>query len=90
MERIWTDPRDGKEWRVHFTWTPPGVAQGVGGDFRPGGPLDLPAPIVRFKHPVDPSKTLEAVSTARGDEDLKTISDPELMALLDKARKGEG
>ena len=23
MEKPWTDPRDGKEWRVHFTWTGP-------------------------------------------------------------------
>ena len=72
MERTWTDPRDGKEWLVIFTWTPPGVAQGVG----------PPAPIVRFKHPVDPSKS---VSTARGAEDLDAMTDQELMDLLDKA-----
>ena len=42
MERTWIDPRDGKEWRVHFAWTGP-VAQGVRRDFRPGGPLE-PSP----------------------------------------------
>ena len=85
MEKTWTDPRDGKEWRVHFTWTGP-VAQGVGREFRPRGPLEPSDPIAVFYHPVDPSTTRESLRAGRGgDEDLDALSDQDLMDLLDEA-----
>ena len=86
MEKPWTDPRDGKEWRVHFAWTGP-VAQGVGRDFRPGGPLEPSDPVAVFYHPADPSTSREVFSADRkGDEDLDSMTDQELMDLLDKAK----
>ncbi len=70
---IWTDPRNGKEWRVVFTWTGPCAPE----------PSD---PIARFYHPVDPSTTRESLrADRRGDEDLDSMTDQELMDLLDKA-----
>ena len=86
MERPWTDPRDGKEWRVHFTWTGP-VAQGVRRDFRPSGPLEPSDPVAVFYHPADTDMTRESLRTDRkGDEDLDSMTDQELMDLLDEAK----
>ena len=77
MERPWTDPRDGKEWRVRFTWTI-------------WGP-ELSDPVARFDHPAKPGTTRELLTAdRRGDEDLDAMTDQELMDLLDKAKKREG
>ena len=72
------DPRDGKEWRVRFT------AMWVARDSR--GSPELTAPVARFYHPAEPGTTRETLSIARrGDEDLDSMTDQELMVLLDKA-----
>ena len=79
MERTWIDPRDGKEWRVLFTWTGPL-------DYRPSGPPEPSDPVAIFFHPADPSMTQETRSVdLRGAEDLDAMTDQELMDLLDKA-----
>ena len=79
MERTWTDPRDGKERRVLFTWTGPL-------DYRPSGPPEPSDPVAIFFHPADPSVAQEMLSVdLRGDEDLDSMTDQELMDLLDKA-----
>ena len=79
MDRIWIDPRDGKEWRVLFTWTGPL-------DYRPSGLPEPSDPVAIFFHPADPSMTRERRSVDRkGDEDLDAMTDQELMDLLDEA-----
>ena len=85
MEKTWTDPRDGKDWRVLLTWTGM-VAQGVGPDHRPGGVPEPSDPVAIFFHPAEPSMTRERRSVdRRGDEDLDTMTNQALMDLLDKA-----
>ena len=79
------DPRDGKEWRVRFTWTGDDFVAVPNGS-RPSGPPERLDPIVIFYHPADPGTTREFLSAdLRGDEDLATMTDQELMDLLDKA-----
>ena len=83
MDRTWIDPRDGKEWRVRFTWTGNG-AMWVPLDYR--GPPRPSAPVAVFFHPADPGTAREMLSVdRRGDEDLDTMTDQELMDLLDEA-----
>ena len=85
MEKRFTN-RDGKEWRVRFHW--PGTEGMATGqlDFRPGGVLEPSGPVAWFYHPADPSKTREKRSVdLQGDEDLDTMTDQELMDLLDEA-----
>ena len=79
MERTWIDPRDGKEWRVHFAWTGSG-AMWVPLDHRPSGPPEPSQPVARFY------ATREMLDAERrGDEDLDSMTDQELMDLLDEA-----
>ncbi len=79
MDRIWTDPRDGKEWRVLFIWTGPL-------DYRPSGPPEPSDPVAWFYDPADSDMTWEILSAdRRGDEHLDAMTDQELMDLLDKA-----
>ena len=59
-------------------------------DYRPGGRPPPSDPVARFYHPADPGTTRELLSAdRRGDEDLDSMSDRELMDLLDEARKRE-
>ena len=78
MDRTWTDPRDGKEWRVRFLG--PGT----------GASPELSDPVARFYHPAEPGTTRELLTAdRRGDEDLDTMTDRELMDLLDEAREAK-
>ena len=86
MERTWKDPRDGKEWRVRFALTGADFVAAPNGS-RPSGPPERSEPIVIFYHPADPGTTREFLGAdLRGDEDLATMTDRELMDLLDKAK----
>ena len=54
MERTWTDPRDGKEWRVRFAWTGGGAIWVPLGH---NGPPELSDPVARFYNPAEPGTT---------------------------------
>ena len=70
---------------MRFTWTGNG-GMWVTRDSR--GSPELSAPVARFYHPAEEGTTRETLSTdRRGDEDLGTITDEELMDLLDEASK---
>ena len=81
MDRIWTDPRDGKEWRVHFTETWNGAMW---------GPSVEPSDAVAWFYPPGDPGTEILSADLRRDEDLDAMTDQELMHLLDEAKKGEG
>ena len=82
MDRTWIDPRNGKEWRVHFTWTGNGAMEGPS-----AGPS---VPVAWFYHLADPDMKWEIMSVARqGDDDLDAMTDQELMDLIDEARERE-
>ena len=86
MERTWIDPRDGKEWLVHFPKTGSGAMWGPP-DYRGlSGPPEISQAVARFYYPDDPDTTREFLSAdRRGDEDLDTMTDQELMDLIDVA-----
>ena len=68
MERTWIDPRDGKEWHVHFAWTRNGVMWGPSAE-----PSDA---VAWFYHPDETGTTEEILSAPlRGDEDLDAMTD---------------
>jgi len=89
--KTWTDPRDGKEWRVRFARTGADFVAAPNGS-GPSGPPERSEPIVIFYHPANPGTTAREFLSAdlRGDEDLATMTDQELMELMDEARKEEG
>ena len=85
MDRTWIDPRDGKEWRVRFARIRSEFVAPPNGS-RPSGPPERSDPIGIFYHPADPGMAREFLGAdLRRDEDLESMTDQELMDLLDKA-----
>ena len=89
---IWIDPRDGKEWRVHFIFRE-GAAEFAGSPLysRPGNAPEPSGPVAWFYYPAGPGTEREVFcADLRGDEDMDSMTNQEQMDLLDKAKKREG
>jgi hypothetical protein len=78
VNRIWTDPRDDKEWRVQATYLMPKM--------EPGDPIAMMGPEVpqRIQFSSD-SETYWLI--ARLDDPINELPDTPMMALLDEAKK---
>ena len=83
MEIEWTDPRDGKDWRVYNYNTTPTMAVD---SLRPK--VDIGEDRISFRHPPDLQNPVEGYSLANPDgHRVDELSDQVVMALLDAARE---
>ncbi len=83
-ERLWTDPGDGKEWRVYSYNASPAL------HVRSSAPKTYMGPnMIVFKHPPERSKAEENPSVVTPELlQVDELSDEELCAWLDAAREG--